>query len=112
MSFYNDPNKIQLSIISDGVSKKYILTKKQSDIYSQLNMEYKGLVVNNHIITLAGLLIGSICVILLIFDYTRKYAFLCLCITFLIWILHTTYTHYKGKQIYNEINELLNSLEI
>lgn len=106
----NDTNMIEMSISSDGETNNYSMTPQQSYLHSRLDMEYKDLIVNNYMITIIGLFIGTICIVLLVFRYTRKYAFICLLVMFLLWVCHTLYVNYRGRQISNEIDTLLKSL--
>ena len=103
---------IQLSTYSKGEHKKYNLTQEQYNLHTHLNNEFKGLVICNFMILILALFIGSICMALLIFQYTRKCSFICLIVTFLLWTFRQVYVNYRGKQISVEDNALLKPLEI
>jgi hypothetical protein len=100
------------SIYSKGEDKKYNLTQEQYKLYNHLSDEFKGLLIRNFMISILALFIGLICMVLLIFQYTRKCAFICLIVTFLLRTFHYLYVNYRGKQISVEINALLKPLEI
>ena len=103
---------IQLSTYSKGETKNYNLTQEQHNLHTHLKDEFKGLVIRNFMISILALFIGLICMVLLIFQYTRKCAFICLIVTFLLWTFHYMYVNYRGKQISVEENALLKPLEI
>lgn len=75
-------------------------------------MEYKSLFVNNFIYTCLAIILRSICVFLLFFQFTRKYAFVALCVIILSWITMTLYFKYRRNQISKEIDALLRPLEV
>jgi hypothetical protein len=108
------PNVIDMTIEmpSRGTKEHYKLTEKQREIYEKLKDNSRASYVLSFIISFLGFVFSTICIILLLFEYTRKYAFYALCIILILWFSFVYYLDYKGTQNADNIDALLRPLKI
>lgn len=101
------PNNFQLSIYTSDGSNNYRLSEEQNAIYHKLNGNVQTNYYYSFVSSFLGYTLSAICIILLFFKYTRKYAFIALCLIIIIWLSFAYYLTIKGNKNANKMDELL-----
>jgi len=106
------PTNINMSIYSNGKTKHYNLTGEQNIIYEKLKDINRSNYFASFISSFFGFTLSILCIVLLFFHNTRKYAFYSLCIILILWFSYVKYLTYEGNKNKDKIDALLNSFKV
>jgi hypothetical protein len=106
------PPTFNMKIHSKNETKHYVITPEQSSRYEKLMDHVRSSYIISFILSFLGISSSVICIILLFFQSTRKYAFYSLITIVTGWFSYTYYLTYKGNLVANEIDNLLDPLEV
>lgn len=102
------PNNVKTTIYSNGITKHYTLTGEQHALYTKLKDINRVNYLNSYVSSFLGFLSVGICLILLLFEHTREYAFIALCVIIPLWFSYIYYLTMEGKKNADNMDALLN----
>jgi hypothetical protein len=106
------PDSGEHTIYSNGVEKKYKLSPEQRKLYEKYKDINRGNYVGSYLSSFSGVILSGICIILLFFEYTRKYAFYALISILILWFTYVAILTKEGNENADKIDKILGPAEI
>ncbi len=100
------------TIYSNGVEKKYKLSLEQRKLYENYKDINRGNYITSYLSSFLGFTLSGICIILLFFEHTRKYALYALLIILILWVTYAAILTKEGNENAAKIDKILNAAEI